>query len=108
MEGGACLSASMVHWKLKRVGGTREYQIGPFGRGHAKRRERIEKLPLCIRGTWDSEVIDELHQHLDDFIVENRGDSVFQETEFGKNPRQPHRCITGRRGVELEIRFTDL
>jgi len=46
------------------------------------RRERIEKLPLCIRGTWDSEVIDELRPHPDDFIVEKRRDSVFQDTEF--------------------------
>ena len=46
------------------------------------RRERIEKLPLCIRGTWDSEVIDELHPYPDDFIVEKRRDSVFQDTEF--------------------------
>jgi len=46
------------------------------------RRERIEKLPLCIRGTWDSEVIDELRPFPDDFIVEKRRDSVFQDTEF--------------------------
>ena len=46
------------------------------------RRERIEKMPLCIRGTWDSEVIDELRPHPDDHIVEKRRDSVFQDTEF--------------------------
>jgi ureidoacrylate peracid hydrolase len=46
------------------------------------RRERIEKMPLCIRGTWDSEVIDELQPEPDDFIVEKRRDSVFQDTEF--------------------------
>jgi len=46
------------------------------------RRERIEKMPLCIRGTWDSDVIDELRPETDDFIVEKRRDSVFQDTEF--------------------------
>ncbi len=46
------------------------------------RRERIEKLPLCIRGTWDSDVIDELRPEPNDFIVEKRRDSVFQDTEF--------------------------
>ncbi len=46
------------------------------------RRERIEKMPLCIRGTWDSDVIDELQPHPDDHIVEKRRDSVFQDTEF--------------------------
>jgi ureidoacrylate peracid hydrolase len=46
------------------------------------RRERIEKMPLCIRGTWDSEVIDELAPRPEDYIVEKRRDSVFQDTEF--------------------------
>lgn len=46
------------------------------------RRERIEKLPLCIRGSRDSDVIDELRPEPDDFIVEKRRDSVFQDTEF--------------------------
>jgi ureidoacrylate peracid hydrolase len=46
------------------------------------RRERIEKMPLCIRGTWDSEIIDELRPEAHDFTVEKRRDSVFQDTEF--------------------------
>lgn len=46
------------------------------------RRERIEKMPLCIRGTWDSEIIDELRPEPGDYIVEKRRDSVFQDTEF--------------------------
>lgn len=46
------------------------------------RRERIEKMPLCIRGTWDSDIIDEIRPEPDDFIVEKRRDSVFQDTEF--------------------------
>lgn len=47
------------------------------------RRERIEKMPLCIRGTWDSAIIDELKPKPEDYIVEKRRDSVFQDTEFG-------------------------
>lgn len=46
------------------------------------RRERIEKMPLCIRGTWDSEVVDELKPLPEDYIVEKRRDSVFQDTEI--------------------------
>lgn len=46
------------------------------------RREKIEKMPLCIRGTWDSDVIDELKPLPEDYIVEKRRDSVFQDTEF--------------------------
>lgn len=48
----------------------------------ASRRERIEKMPLCIRGTWDAEVIGELKPQQGDYIVEKRRDSVFQDTEF--------------------------
>lgn len=46
------------------------------------RRERIEKMPLCIRGTWDSDIIDEVYPQPGDYIVEKRRDSVFQDTEF--------------------------
>ncbi len=45
------------------------------------RRERIEKMPLCIRGEWDSDIIDELKPEPGDYIVEKRRDSVFQDTE---------------------------
>jgi len=47
-----------------------------------KRRERVEKLPLCVRGTWDSEIIDALKPGDGDHIVHKRRDSVFQDTEF--------------------------
>ena len=55
----------------------RQHQILPN-----KRRERIEKLPLCVRGTWDSEIIDILKPGDGDLIVHKRRDSVFQDTEF--------------------------
>jgi ureidoacrylate peracid hydrolase len=47
-----------------------------------KRRERIKKLPLCVRGTWDSEFIDSLKPADDDLVVQKRRDSIFQDTEF--------------------------
>jgi ureidoacrylate peracid hydrolase len=47
-----------------------------------QRRERIKKLPLCVRGTWDSGFIDSLKPHQDDLVVQKRRDSIFQDTEF--------------------------
>jgi len=47
-----------------------------------KRRERIRKLPICVRGTWDSELISDLKSQEDDHIVQKRRDSIFQDTEF--------------------------
>lgn len=47
-----------------------------------KRRERIRRLPICVRGTWDSDFIDELKPQDDDLIVHKRRDSIFQDTEF--------------------------
>jgi ureidoacrylate peracid hydrolase len=47
-----------------------------------KRRERIKKLPLCIRGNWDSEFIDALRPLGDDLVVQKRRDSIFQDTEI--------------------------
>ena len=47
-----------------------------------KRRERIKRVPLCIRNTWDSDIIDALKPGDDDLIVQKRRDSIFQDTEF--------------------------
>ncbi|MBN2463869.1 MAG: cysteine hydrolase [Dehalococcoidia bacterium] len=47
-----------------------------------KRRERLKKVPLCIRNTWDSDIIDALKPCDDDLIVQKRRDSIFQDTEF--------------------------
>jgi len=46
------------------------------------RRERIKRLPICIRGTWDSDFVEEIKPDPSDFIVEKRRDSIFQDTEF--------------------------
>ena len=50
------------------------------------RRERIQHVPLCIRGSWDAEIIEELtHRTAEhrEYIVEKRRDSAFQDTELG-------------------------
>lgn len=46
------------------------------------RREKLDEMHLCIKGTWDSDIIDEVYPEKGDYIVEKRRDSVFQDTEF--------------------------
>ncbi len=46
------------------------------------RRLEFTKIPSCVRGTWDAEIIDELLPTKDDHIVVKRRDSAFQDTEF--------------------------
>ena len=47
-----------------------------------RRLEFIEKIPACVRGTWDAEMINELQPTEKDHIVVKRRDSAFQDTEF--------------------------
>lgn len=47
-----------------------------------KREERIKKVPICVRGTWDSKVVDELKPSKEDHIVVKRRDSAFHDTEL--------------------------
>jgi ureidoacrylate peracid hydrolase len=53
------------------------HQIVPF-----KRREMVGKIPLCVHGTKDSEIIEGLKPSPEDFVVIKRRDSIFQDTEF--------------------------
>ena len=46
------------------------------------REERIKKKPICIIGTWDASIIDEIKPTNMDHIVIKRRDSVFQDTEI--------------------------
>ncbi|MFQ5787737.1 MAG: cysteine hydrolase family protein [Thermodesulfobacteriota bacterium] len=46
------------------------------------RREKLEDMHLCIRDTWDADVIEEIYPRPEDSLVEKRRDSVFQDTEF--------------------------
>ncbi|MGV8106763.1 MAG: cysteine hydrolase family protein [Nitrososphaerota archaeon] len=55
---------------------TRSHRILP-----KSREERIKRRPICIRGSWDAEIVDELKPRLDDHVVIKRRDSVFQDTE---------------------------
>lgn len=57
---------------------TRTHRILPKAR-----EERIKMSHICIRGTWDAEIIDEIKPTLADHIVVKRRDSAFQDTEFG-------------------------
>ena len=55
---------------------TRSHRILP-----KSREERIKRRPICIRGSWDAEIVDQLKPSLDDHVVIKRRDSVFQDTE---------------------------
>lgn len=55
---------------------TRSHRILP-----KSREERIKRRPICIRGSWDAEIIDELKPSFNDHVVIKRRDSVFQDTE---------------------------
>jgi ureidoacrylate peracid hydrolase len=46
------------------------------------REERIRKVPICVRGTWDAQTIDELKPTDADHIIIKRRDSAFQDTEI--------------------------
>ena len=45
------------------------------------REERL-KVPITVRGTWDSRVIDELKPSRSDHVIIKRRDSAFQDTEL--------------------------
>jgi ureidoacrylate peracid hydrolase len=47
------------------------------------REERIKKRPICIRGTWDADIVDDIKPHEDDHVVIKRRDSAFHDTETG-------------------------
>jgi ureidoacrylate peracid hydrolase len=46
------------------------------------REERLEKIPICVRGTWDAQTIDEIKPTEEDHIIIKRRDSAFQDTEL--------------------------
>ena len=47
-----------------------------------KRRVEFLRIPACVRGTWDAEILDELRPAGEDHIVVKRRDSAFQDTEL--------------------------
>ena len=47
------------------------------------REERISKNPICVRGTWDADIVEDLKPHNNkDHIIIKRRDSVFHDTEI--------------------------
>jgi len=56
---------------------TRTHQILPKAR-----EERIMKKPICVRGTWDAEIVDDIKPLSNDHIVIKRRDSAFHDTEI--------------------------
>ncbi len=55
---------------------TRLHRIVP------ERRAEYLRIPACIRGTWDADIIEELKPKQGDHIVVKRRDSAFQDTEL--------------------------
>jgi len=46
------------------------------------REERIKTSPICVRDTWDADIVDELKPAATDHVVVKRRDSAFQDTEI--------------------------
>jgi ureidoacrylate peracid hydrolase len=48
------------------------------------REERLQnvKIPICMRDTWDAQIIDEIKPQKEDHIILKRRDSAFQDTEL--------------------------
>ena len=48
------------------------------------REERLQnkRVPICVRGTWDAQTIDEIKPTEEDHIILKRRDSAFQDTEL--------------------------
>ena len=47
-----------------------------------ERRAEFLRIPACVRGTWDAEIINELQPAKGDHVVIKRRDSAFQDTEL--------------------------
>lgn len=46
------------------------------------REERIKKRPICVRGTWDAAILEDVAPKANDHIVIKRRDSAFHDTEI--------------------------
>lgn len=56
---------------------TRTHKILP-----KSREERIMKKPICVRGTWDADIVAEVAPRPGDHVVIKRRDSAFHDTEI--------------------------
>jgi len=68
-----------------------------------ERRAEFLRIPACIRGTWDAEIIDELQPAKSDHIVIKRRDSAFQDTELDLWLRSSQIDTTICTGVDTAI-----
>ncbi|MCK4273947.1 MAG: cysteine hydrolase [Dehalococcoidales bacterium] len=68
-----------------------------------ERRAEFLRIPACIRGTWDAEIIDELAPMKGDHIVLKRRDSAFQDTELDLWLRSIHADTIIFTGVDTVI-----
>ena len=68
-----------------------------------ERRAEYLRIPACIRGTWDAEIIDELAPQKNDHIVIKRRDSSFQDTELDLWLRSIHADTVIFTGVDTAI-----
>ena len=57
---------------------TRSHKILP-----KSREERIKKKPICVRETWDAEIVNDIKPAEGDHVVIKRRDSAFHDTEIG-------------------------
>jgi ureidoacrylate peracid hydrolase len=44
------------------------------------REERIEEVPICVRGTWDADIVEELKPADEKYVITKRRDSAFHGT----------------------------
>ena len=56
---------------------TRTHKILP-----KSREERIMKKPICVRGTWDADIVADVAPRPGDHVVIKRRDSAFHDTEI--------------------------
>jgi ureidoacrylate peracid hydrolase len=56
---------------------TRAHKILP-----KSREERIKKKPICVRGTWDADIVDDVRPVHGEHVVIKRRDSAFHDTEI--------------------------
>ncbi|WP_415280633.1 cysteine hydrolase family protein [Candidatus Nitrososphaera sp. FF02] len=56
---------------------TRSHRILPKAR-----EERIRRRPICVRGTWDADIVDGIRPAAEDHVVIKRRDSAFHDTEI--------------------------
>lgn len=56
---------------------TRTHKILP-----KSREERIMKKPICVRGTWDADIVADVAPQPGDHVVIKRRDSAFHDTEI--------------------------